>query len=56
MDKQLQKYDCAPSQTGKEWAQNFWKDKAIIWAVFEAQLSYMQKGVKESFFSQIYRI
>lgn len=30
MDKQLQKYECAPSQAGKEWAQKFWEDKAII--------------------------
>uniref|UniRef100_A0A8B9VGG3 Uncharacterized protein n=1 Tax=Anas zonorhyncha TaxID=75864 RepID=A0A8B9VGG3_9AVES len=25
MDKLLQKYECAPSQVAREWAQNFWK-------------------------------
>lgn len=56
MDKQLQKYECAPSQAGKEWAQKFWEDKAIICAVLEVHLSYMQKGIKESFFPQMYHI
>ncbi|GAB0209719.1 hypothetical protein GRJ2_003437600 [Grus japonensis] len=27
MDKLLQKYKCAPSQVGIEWAQKFWKDE-----------------------------
>jgi len=27
MDKLLQKYKCAPSQAGIEWAQKFWKDE-----------------------------
>ena len=30
MDKLLQKYDCAPSQAGKEWAQKFWKDEEKV--------------------------
>uniref|UniRef100_A0A8B9J1F9 Uncharacterized protein n=1 Tax=Amazona collaria TaxID=241587 RepID=A0A8B9J1F9_9PSIT len=30
MDKLLQKYDCAPSPAGKEWAQKFWKDEEKV--------------------------
>ena len=30
MDKLLQKYKCAPSQAGKEWAQKFWKDEEKV--------------------------
>lgn len=30
MDKLLQKYDCAPSQPGKQWAQKFWKDEEKV--------------------------
>jgi len=30
MDKLLQKYGCAPSQAGKQWAQKFWKDKEKV--------------------------
>ncbi|XP_040434397.1 uncharacterized protein LOC121080446 [Falco naumanni] len=30
MDKLLQKYGCASSQAGKEWAQKFWNDKEKV--------------------------
>uniref|UniRef100_A0A8B9B985 Uncharacterized protein n=1 Tax=Anser brachyrhynchus TaxID=132585 RepID=A0A8B9B985_9AVES len=35
MDKLLQKYKCAPSQEGKEWAQKFWKNQEKVVEIFE---------------------
>lgn len=48
MDKQLQKHECSPSQAGNEWAQKFWKGKAIFCAVLEAHLPCTQKEIKDS--------
>jgi len=40
MDKLLQKYGCAPSQVGKEWAQKFWKGKKkVVECVKQCQVS-----------------
>jgi len=40
MDKLLQKYGCAPSQAGKEWAQKFWKgEKKVVECVKQCQVS-----------------
>jgi len=40
MDKLLQKYGCVPSQVGKEWAQNSWKDvEKVVECVKQCQVS-----------------
>ncbi|GAB0210355.1 hypothetical protein GRJ2_003501300 [Grus japonensis] len=46
MDKLLQKYKCAPSQVGIEWAQKFWEDedKTIEWIEQRRSEQKIKKG------------
>lgn len=47
MDKLLQKYDCAPSQAGKEWAQKFWKDEEkVVERIEECRVSQKLRAGK----------
>ncbi|KAK4824891.1 hypothetical protein QYF61_021131 [Mycteria americana] len=47
MDKLLQKYKCAPSQAGKEWAQKFWTDKEKVVEYIEQCQAAQKLGVKK---------
>ncbi|KAK4830063.1 hypothetical protein QYF61_008401 [Mycteria americana] len=48
MDKLLQKYKCAPSQAGKEWAEKFWKDEEKVIERIEQCQAAQRFGVKKS--------